>query len=162
MTGPAAADNAKETAVRAAFLFRLAFFVSWPEQAFEDPHSAITLCLTPGNDGLARTLSEQTARRTVNERPVSVRELPAGNGIGGCHIVYGDPAAVDTATPGHALVVVGERAGLLAGGALALEREELMGETRLVFYARRDRLQDGRFSISSKLLQLVRFDEAPR
>jgi hypothetical protein len=177
----AQADDGKEAAVRAAFLFRLAFFVSWPEGAFDAASSPVRICLAPGNDDLARTLAEQTATRTVQERPVAVAVLsttalasevtvaavdsvPAGPAAepswADCHILYlGSAGAPATAGHGHTVTVVDSLGQLERAGALALVREESAGEARLVFYGRRDRLQGASFSLSSKLLQLLRFHE---
>jgi hypothetical protein len=157
---PTAASAAKETAVRAAFLFRLAFFVNWPDSAFGDPAAPVRICIAPGSDALAAMLAEQTATRTVQERPVEVELLAPAADAERCHILYREHAdEAGIAVAPHTLVVVGSLALLDDGGALALVREETAGEARLVFYARRAALQQVGFSVSSKLLQLVRFHE---
>jgi hypothetical protein len=157
---PPAPAAAKETAVRAAFLFRLAFFVNWPASAFDGPTAPVRICVGAGSEALAATLAGQTATRTVQERPVDVVLLVPAAAAEGCHILYRERADELDPVPGpHTLVVAGSLAMLERGAALALVREESGGEARLVFHARRRALNDAGFTVSSKLLQLVRFDE---
>jgi len=162
LAAPAWADSAsdRETTVRAAFVFRLAFFIEWPASAFEHADSPLRICLDPrGAEALARTLAEQTAGRTVQERKLDVRLLPADGSAEGCHIVYyGDGATGRVHSP-YGVVVVESLQQLEKDAALALVREQGKDEARLVFYGVRERLQGADFTVSSKLLQLLRFHQ---
>ncbi len=155
------ADSERETTVRAAFLFRLAFFVEWTPDAFPEPASPLRLCIGHGAfaDELARTLFEQTRGRTVQGRALDIHGLARGEAAGGCHIVYLADGTDAIAGSDYSLVVVESLPQLEHEGALALVREHGGNEARLVFYGVRDRLEQGQFTVSSKLLQLLRFHQ---
>jgi hypothetical protein len=159
-----AADEAEqEAAVRAAFLYRLAFYITWPDAAFADAAGPIRICLASDTGThLARAFAAQAPKLMVNARPLEVAALKSGDSAHACHIVYlggGDEAAI-AAAQGHALVVVDSLPRLDAAGQLALVREvDKRGDARLVFYARKERLEHAEFSVSYKLMQLVRFHE---
>lgn len=151
----------KEVAVRAAFLFRLAFFVSWPADTFAAADSPLRICLRePRPAPLARILTEQTRSRTVQDRPVQVVGLDADQPADGCHVLYLEADSARPGAPLYSLVVVDSLGGLDRAGVLALVREQTAGETRLVFYADRTRLQHAPFTVSAQLLRLVRFRES--
>lgn len=158
LAAPASAETDKEAAVRAAFLYRLAFFVAWPEQRFRDQDSPIRLCLADGVGVRLRSELDAAARqRQVQQRPLRVLSYEAGVD---CELLYvsgvAPPAEVaDAAT----LIVVDSTDALRRFGQLALVRESTPGgEVRLVFRGHRERIGAAAFSLSSKLLSLVRFD----
>lgn len=152
----------KEAAVRAAFLYRLAFFVSWEPGAFAAADSPITFCISSaGPSRVAELLRGQAGTRRVNDRGIAVEQRGKGDALDGCHIVYreggGDRAVTPAATQ---LVVVDSLDALSRGGTLALVPERGPGgELRLGFVSRRDRLPSSGVTLSAKLLQLVRFDD---
>lgn len=154
----APADSDREAAVRAAFLYRLAFFVNWPDPQFAPADQPLRFCIL-GIDAatVAERLSSQTRGRSVHGREIHVESALQPN----CHIVYlqgeADPAA---SFPPQALLVVDSLAALRQRGALALISEpQPGGEVRLAFVSLRERLHNTPFNLSAKLLQLVRFDE---
>lgn len=165
-TGPGAAATAteKEVAVRAAFLFRLAFFVTWPESAFEGAAAPLTFCLSANTTpGLREILATQTAQRSVNGRGFRVLQLESGALSAGCHLIYSEAGSqqMSDVPAANALTVVDTLDGLAKSGALALVREEQDGSAKLQFYVYRKRLQEQRVTLSAQLLQLVRFYEPP-
>jgi hypothetical protein len=152
----------KEAAVRAAFLYRLAFFVSWEAGAFPAPDSPITFCISSvGPSRVAELLRGQAGNRRVNDRGIAVEQRGTSDALDGCHIVYREGVGDRTPTPAATqLVVVDSLAALASGGTLALVPERGPGgELRLGFVSRRDRLPSSGVSLSAKLLQLVRFDD---
>ncbi len=154
----AAADSDREAAVRAAFLYRLAFFVNWPDPQFAPADQPLRFCIL-GDDvaTVAERLASQTSGRRVHGREINV----AGALQADCHIVYlqGEPDPA-LAFPPQALLVVDSLAALRQRGALALVSEpQPGGEVRLAFVSLRERLHNTPFNLSAKLLQLVRFDE---
>ena len=155
--------------MRAAFLYRLAFFVTWPDTSFANAQAPITLCVAASTSKkMVRLLTAATAKPIANQRQLTVRVVPdsdasAGGMPGasaGCHMLFGDSFANvehDSAN-GQTLLVVSTLAALNQGGHLALVREQrTAGDARLVFYAKRERIADASFKLSSKLMQLVRF-----
>ena len=172
---PAFADPGaqRETMVRAAFLYRLSFFLTWPGAAFLDDESPVILCvLDQSGSGIADVLREQTATRTVNERQLKVIDLATGQFDGQmasqCHVLY---LATTDRLPAqrwlkqlntqHTLIVVNSLDKLRTTGEVALVLEQTGDRAgRLVFYAHRDRLRDSDIRVSAKLLQIVRFYES--
>lgn len=164
----AAQSQSKEDSVRAAFLYRLAFFVTWPEASFANVQAPITLCLAASTSKeIVRLLRAATTKPIANQRQLTVRVVPdsdssSGGRLGasvGCHLLFGVAFPnVDNASKGQALLVVSTLTALKQGGHLALVREQRTADdARLVFYARRERIVEGSFKLSSKLMQLVRF-----
>lgn len=163
---PAAAAEAdasdKEAAVRAAFLYRLAFFVTWEASAFPAVDSPIRFCIaSDAPSRVADLLRGQAGNRRVNERGIAVEQRDKDAALDDCHIVYREgsrPAPSNSADT--QLVVVDSLDALAGGGTLALVPERgPSGELRLGFVSRRDRIPTGGVSLSAKLLQLVRFDD---
>lgn len=165
----AAQSPSKEDSVRAAFLYRLAFFVTWPDTAFANAQAPITLCVaTSTSKQMVRLLLTATTKQIANQRQLTVRVVPdedasSGGKLGtsvGCHMLFGAafPNVDPEAAKGQTLLVVSSLAALNQGGHLALVREQrTAGNARLVFYAKRERITDTSFKLSSKLMQLVRF-----
>lgn len=152
----------KEAALRAAFLYRLAFFVSWDERAFAGADSPIRFCITGRTPSrVAELLRGQAGNRRVNERGIAVDQRDASAPVDDCHIVYRDGRQPSTAAHSETqLVVVDSLEALAAGGNLALVPERgAAGEVRLGFVSRRDRVPNGGVTLSAKLLQLVRFED---
>ncbi len=162
-----AAATDKEAAVRSAFLYRLAFFVTWSDQSFADRDSPLRLCMQDADPQLTKVLREQTRTRTVHERRLEVVRTRDSGDWHGCHLLYLGPArsapwtSTDAERAPRALIVVERIEDMAELGALALVREEVAGgEARLVFHGHRQRIQSGSYNLSSQLLQLVRFDAA--
>lgn len=162
--GPAVAETLgeKEVAVRAAFLFRLAFFVNWPDSAFGSASAPLVFCLTDGTTPQLRTLlATQTVQRSVRGRKIEVRQLAAATTTSECHLVYSDAGTAPPLGPQSAntLAVVDTLDGLAKAGTVALVREEHDGNTKLQFYVHRERLRELSVSLNAQLMQLARFYE---
>lgn len=165
----AAETSSKEDSVRAAFLYRLAFFVTWPDDSFANAQAPINLCVAASTSKqMVRLLIAATAKPIANQRQLTVRvvsdnDSSSGGRLGasvGCHMLFGDafPNVGTNSAQGQTLLVVSSLAALNQGGHLALVREQLTaGDARLVFYAKRERIANAAFKLSSKLMQLVRF-----
>jgi hypothetical protein len=152
----------KEAAVRAAFLYRLAFFVNWDPASFADPDSPLRFCVV-GDAGsrVAPLLREHTRGRSVGERRVEVEQHAPGAALAQCHLVYleRDARYAEDSAAGK-LIVVDSLDGLQHGGTLALLAEtEGTQEKRLGFVSRRDNLARSGVSLNARLLQLVRFED---
>ncbi len=164
----AAQSVSKEDSVRSAFLYRLAFFVTWPEASFANAQAPITLCVAASTSKeMVRLLIAATTKPIANQRQLTVRVVPDGDSSSGgklgasagCHLLFGVAFLnVDSANKGQTLLIVSTLTALKQGGHLALVREQrTAGDARLVFYAKRERIVQGSFKLSSKLMQLVRF-----
>lgn len=154
LTGVARADNASlEYAVKAAYVYKFAPFVTWPAAAFPQTNSPINLCIS-GSDEVTKLLPQVAAGQSVNGHPLVVRVLADGVDPQGCQILYvaNSPAAsqVLTAAAGKPVLTI-----IDAGGAA----HGIVQFTVVQHHVRFDidngaATQDG-LSISSKLLGLA-------
>ena len=152
-------DREKESALRAAFLYRLAFFIKWPESELPAGNTLAFCVIGDENSPVGRLLAEQAGERKVLNRPVEVRSVKPDDSLQGCHIAYAEQAP-KAALPTKTLLVVDSLQQLSRVGALALVRQtQPGGEIRLAFVGRRERLAAAPFQVSAKLLQLVRFED---
>ena len=84
-----AQDNAaaRERRVKAAFIFKFAGFVEWPETAFPQPFTAVTIAVI-GDDELAAELSAITAGRAVEGRPLTILKTRSLEAVADAHMVF--------------------------------------------------------------------------
>jgi len=85
----AADDDARqlEVQVKAAYLYKFAGHVEWPPAAYADAAAPFTIGVVSAGD-IAEELVRLQAGRSVNERPVEVRVLKAGEPARGVQIVF--------------------------------------------------------------------------
>lgn len=95
-SAPAWADGSLvERQVKAAYLFKFASFVEWPDGTFGHPGAPLTIGVA-GNDALADQLDNVVAGRAIGGHSVVVRHLRRGDKLAGVHILFvgGERAAV--------------------------------------------------------------------
>lgn len=83
----AQANNALERQVKAAYLYKFAGFVEWPEGSFTRPDSAVVIGVA-GADALAEQLEQTVAGHTANGRPLQVRRVKRGDSLAGIHMLF--------------------------------------------------------------------------
>lgn len=76
-----------ERQVKAAYLFKFAGFVEWPEGSFARPDSPVVIGVA-GSEPLADQLEQTVARHTVNGRPLQVKRLRRGDSLAGVHMLF--------------------------------------------------------------------------
>jgi hypothetical protein len=76
-----------EARVKAAFLYKFAGYVEWPPAAFAAADTPLTIGVI-GAETIAGELVEAVTGRTVNERPVSVRRVNAGDSLDAIHVLF--------------------------------------------------------------------------
>ena len=87
---PAAAQSdpaALERRVKAAFLYKFADYVEWPDGTFPRPGAPITVGVA-GDDEIAAELAQVAASRSVDGRPLQVRKLREGDSLAGVHVLF--------------------------------------------------------------------------
>jgi hypothetical protein len=90
LASPAAAQReASLDEVKAAFVFQFSNYITWPEDAFEDESTAITIGIV-GNEPVAKLLRESVRDKIVANRPVAVIEVASPEQAAACHIVFLD------------------------------------------------------------------------
>jgi hypothetical protein len=86
-SGAVPAAVSKEYQVKAAFLFRFAQFVEWPESAFADERSPICIGVL-GDDPFGSSLEEMVSGESVGRRSFVVRRFREPEEIGACHLLF--------------------------------------------------------------------------
>ena len=87
LAGTARADSPLERQVKAAYLYKFASFVEWPEGSFARPDSPLVIGVH-GNDALAAQIEQMVTGRSVNGHAVTVRRVRRGDSLAGIHILY--------------------------------------------------------------------------
>jgi hypothetical protein len=108
-------------AVKAAFLYRFASFVEWPEDA---PAGPFVIAIA-GADEVAKQLDDLLPRVNINGRAAQVRRVSKPNDLDGVHILYVGPdslsrtRALRTAALDRPILIVTDDAhGLDSGGVI--------------------------------------------
>ncbi len=81
------AQTSKEYQVKAVFLWRLAQFIEWPPDAFEQADSPIVLCVL-GENPFGDALEQAVVGETARGRKLVVEQHRGVQGIKTCHILY--------------------------------------------------------------------------
>ena len=103
-----ASSQISEQAVKAAFLPKIARYVSWPAAATPPAGAPFHLCVA-GGDPFGRLLDEATAGQLIEQRPIAVRRVAGGERLGNCQILFargGSAAQLLAAVRGQAVLTV--------------------------------------------------------
>lgn len=82
-----AAEPLEEYEIKAAFLYRFAQFVTWPEEAFESQEAPLIVAVG-GHDPFGRILERTIAGKTVKGRSIEVRRYKRASDLAACHILF--------------------------------------------------------------------------
>ncbi|WP_397547018.1 YfiR family protein [Rhodothermus marinus] len=153
-------EKARAARIKAAFLYHFARFSTWPEEAFADSETPIRLCIL-GKDPFGSAL-EQLQGKTVHNRPLEIRHLPAGASARECHVVFMGPMpaqvlATTLAQLQHRPVLtVGEGEDFLKQGGIVRLVEE---KNRIQFEINVTAARRAGLQLSARLLRLARIYE---
>lgn len=86
-----AVASASEQSVKAAYLYRFAAYVEWPEETFAEPGTPLTIGVY-GAQSLVDELREITAARKVHGRDIAVRRIGDNQSLDGVHILFASEA----------------------------------------------------------------------
>jgi hypothetical protein len=148
------AQPAGEYEIKAAFLYKVAGFVQWPD---DRSGGAIAVCVT-GEDPFGSLLDEAIKGKSLNGRPFTVMRFRKGQEVSGCPMVFiaaSERKRLDqilrSLPPG--VLTVGDMPGFCeSGGMIAFDLRDSRVHLRInLEAARRARLQ-----FSSKLLSLAK------
>jgi hypothetical protein len=149
-----AADGYSEDAVKAAYLYRFAGYVDWPDLgAGSEPFTIAVL----GSPAVVQELKHLLPNLTVNHHPAEVREVRGLHDLGRAQILYvgaGHAAFLRTLTPTQdhpMLLVTDEEGGLDAGGVLNF----VTVDRRVRFEVSLTAAERSRLKISSELLTVA-------
>ena len=156
--GDALAQQASESSVKAALVYKFASYVEWPAEAFTSPETPLAICAI-GADDVVADLEPLVRGRMVNNRPFALRRLKEGEGIGGCHVVYvGRREAIRinaiarAARSQSALLVSDAERGLENGSVINF----VPVEDRIGFEVSIDAAERSNLRISSRMLTVAR------
>lgn len=118
------AATALESQVKAAYLYKFAGYVEWPEASFARPDAPLLIAVA-GNEALAAQLERIVSGRSVNGHPVQVRRVQGVDELAGAHILFLDggldralAAALLAGARGHSLLTVSDGSDALAHGVM--------------------------------------------
>jgi hypothetical protein len=143
-----------ELQVKSAFLYNFAKFVDWPP----DPGGApITFCTFVG-DPLSDVLRQSLTGKTINNRPLLTRQIPAPKDAQNCQVVfvsgYSKKQLVTaiSSMPRDGTLTIGDSDQFaVSGGMIQL----IKGSNKFRFAINVDAVNRNGLRISSKLLQLA-------
>lgn len=117
------ADAVSEQSVKAAYLYKFADYVEWPQGVLGDPGTPLTIGVI-GADSLSVELKEMTRGRTAHGRSISIRSVRPDEPLAGIHVLFVGAGAsgeldriADEARP-HSTLVVTEVGDALSLGSI--------------------------------------------
>lgn len=152
--GLAGAQAPLESAVKAAYLYKFATFVEWPEGSFARPDSVLQIGVA-GNDALAEHLARTVGGRSVNGHAVAIRKVRRGESTAGLHILFvgaQDRAAIGGylhAARGQSVLTVTDTDEALALGSMV---NFVVAGQRLRFEVALENVATSRLRISARML----------
>ena len=155
----AAADeqSASEHAVKAALIYKIAKFVSWPSTAFTTPGEPLSVCL-PAMEPIGPALNALTGK-TVRGRQIKIRRFDATEPIASdCKILFlsqlapGRRAALVSGVADAPVLTIGDTEDFVdLGGIVTLK----IRQNRIQFAINIDASNRAGLDISAQLLQLA-------
>ncbi|HXB73009.1 MAG TPA: YfiR family protein [Candidatus Acidoferrales bacterium] len=169
-TNPAT-NTANEYALKAAFLYKFASFVVWPDSNASEP-----LCIgVAGDDPFGSALDEVVKGKSINGRTFEIRRFAPGQMPGNCQILFISgsekngsekngsekkklPAVLDH-VQGVPILTVGDMAGFCeSGGMIRLGLED----NRIIIEINPAAAEKAGLQLSSKLLGVARIVRSAR
>lgn len=153
---PLAAAQAEQQ-VKAAFLYKFASYVEWPEAAFARPDAPFTIAVL-GDDAVSAELEQVVAGRTVNDRRIAVRRVKAGDSLTGTHVLFignaesGRLAQLLPNAATQSILSVTETEGALAQGSVI---NFVIADRRVRFEISLQSAERSKLRLSSRLLAVA-------
>jgi hypothetical protein len=148
---------AKEDALKAAFVFRIASFVSWPAEAL--PSDGALRVVVVGDADLARHVDQAFAGQQIQGRTVQVTSLAGPDAATSAHVVFlserlgrADAETFLRRVAGSPVLTMGDESGFAArGGVVELIRDG----ARLRFELNAGSARRAGLKLSSQVLRLA-------
>jgi len=87
MAQTAGDGNTAERRIKAAFLYKFASYIEWPEASFPTPDTPLTIAID-GDDRLADEVAQLVTGRTIAGRSLLVRKLKSDASPAGAHVLF--------------------------------------------------------------------------
>ncbi len=152
-----AQPTALESQVKAAYLFKFAGYVEWPEGSFARPDSQLLIGVA-GNEALATQLEQMVAGRSVGGHAIAVLRVRPGDPVGSLHILFigdVDRAAMQLlldGVRGHTVLTVSDAADGLEKGCMI---NFVVSQERLRFDVALKHVNASRLRISARMLAVA-------
>jgi len=148
----------REYTIKAAYLYNLGRYVTWPTAAFADPQSPFVIGVMEP-DFVGPDLQKIAEVKTIEGRPIQIRRFTRPDEVKRCHILFLPKSAdgpiqqelIRRLAGSHTLLVGESEEFLDRGGAIAfIIRDNNVRLLIALEAAQREKLQ-----VSSKLLQIA-------
>jgi len=153
MAGASARAELTEGQAKAGFLYNMARFVEWPQQAFASAMAPLVLC-TRGLRPEVEAAMPLINGKLVGERPIRLEREPAE--AQGCHILYvgqvSQAVLHELVQPGWTVLVVSDVSGTLGQGPVI---EIVPAGKRLAFNVHLGAARRAGLKLSAPLLRLA-------
>lgn len=150
-----AEEEALESSVKAAYLYKFLAYVEWPAASFASADAPQVIGVLGADDVLAE-LQRLVVGRQVNGHPLAARRVALGEPVESLHVLYvgraARPSAVVPTLLGRPILVVTDAAGALADGS-ALNFVQVRGRVR--FEASVPAAERGGLKLSARLLAVA-------
>jgi hypothetical protein len=159
--GWADADEAPESSVKAAYLYKFLTYVDWPAHAFTAPDSPQVIGVM-GNDDVLADLQRLVAGRSVNGHPLVATRVVPGDSLELLHVLYigrnARAAAAVRSLAGRPVLTISDApAGLAEGSVLNL----LLLNGKVRFEASLPAAERAGLKLSARLLAVAERVVAP-
>lgn len=151
---PGSNAQTSDQAVKAAFLYRFASFVTWPGDAFANSQAPLTLCVLD-DDPFASALNSAVSGQHIDQHGFSVRRLASLADARQCQVLYAVGGRADDAVRsvrGAPVLTVTDAGG--GSDARGVIHFVVIGD-RVRFYADDAQAAENHLAISSRLLALA-------
>lgn len=149
--------SALERRVKAAFIYKFADYVDWPEGTFPRPAAPVTIGVS-GDEQVANELAQLAVSRTPESRQVIVKRLREGDSLAGLHVLFAGRADSSRvlqqarSSPAQPLLVVTETDAALKDGGII---NFVMAAGRVRFEVALDNAEKRGIKLSSRLLTVA-------
>ncbi len=151
------AQRALEYEVKAAYLYNIVNFVTWPPDAFEGPADPVRVCVY-GADPFGPLLDRAIQGGTAGQHPMLAVRVTDADGLAKCHLIFlaaGNTDRVDQAvrvSTQRPILTVGESSDFLRrGGMIAF----VVDGGRVRFDINHTEATAHGLTLSSRLLQVA-------
>ena len=142
--------------VKAAYLLNFTKFTDWPDEAFEQPDSPLSICIV-GDDPFDGTLDKMIGGQSVNQHKLAVRRIRSAPGRRSCQVLFVGATEKSVSRilkePGPGVLTVGELQGFLEDGGII---NFVVVNRRVRFDVSLAAAESTRIKLSSKLLSVAR------
>lgn len=156
-SGHAQDSQPSESRLKAAFLFNFAKFVEWPPEAFTGKTAPLVIGVL-GENSFGKDLEQTIQGKTVNDRPLQVKEYRAVAEATNCHILFICASEkkllpeIFEALRGTAILTVGETDRFTQTGGMI---NFVVEGNKIRFEIKDETAKKAKLKISSKLLNLA-------